>query len=300
MKKVLISLLLCLCLLPLPVMAETETSSQTLSPGWNLIVNGQIVTLENGLLVEQDRALASAQALCDALGVPYSYEDGIFTIGTIVYTCGEATCTIGEQTVEMEIAPREVAGTFYVPVRFFAEQLNCQVDFKEEFNEDGTVYASVVFVQALPVYSMRILVPGDNQNLHHILQIASALSETYVELVPSVAEQHTEWCRVSLSGGDSTVIYDTGELAVSGIADGLLANLSPYLATLAPDVAALIENDKEIQKLVTNAEGNIIAFPIPFGETTELFYVPQTVEGVEHAVTFLNAYYQVVKALMIA
>ncbi len=300
MKKTITMLVLCLCLLPLPVLAETAAVADgTISAGWNLVVDGQSLAANDALYVENDRLLAAGQALCGALQVACTYENGVLTVpdAAIAFTKDAAVCQAGGQETALEVVTREIDGDLFVPVRFLAEALGCRVDFYQAVQEDGAVYASVVLVNPHKEPVVQLLVSEEDENLIQMLQIASAVTNMEAGIAASRAGEHKEWGMLVLASGDPRLVYDDGTLELSDGLDQTVLDLTPYLETLAPDTLALIKNDEEVRQFVTDEAGRIIAFPVQRGDALERFYVPVSVENREAAVTYLDALSKIAKAL---
>lgn len=303
MKKRIILLVLCICLFPLPVLADTvAVADDAISDGWNLVVDGQKVAANDALYVENDRLLAAGQMLCGALQVACTYENGVLTLpdAAIVFTKDAAVCRVAGQETPLEVVTREINGELFVPVRFLAQALGCQVEFYQAVQEDGAVYASVVLVNSHLEPVVQLLVSEEDEHLIQMLQIASVVTNTEVGIVASRAGEHKEWSMLVLATGDSTIVYDDGTLELSGGLDQTVLDLTPYLETLAPDTLALIKNDEAVRQFVTDAAGRIVAFPVQSGDAMKRFYVPISVENRETAVTYLDALSKITKALFSA
>ncbi len=294
MKKICI-VLLCLFLLPLPVMAETAVpAGAELSAGWNLIMYDEVVKCENGLFVENDRLMAGAQTLCSVLAIPYTYADGVFSIGdgAIVFKKDASSCIMNGIEVALAVTTREVGSELYVPVRFLAEAVGCQVDFHQEYAEDGTVFASVVLVGMYDGPVFDILLPSDGKVVP-LFQVAATISNAKVAGLFAEPAEYQGWASACLASGDAVVVFNNEEWTLTEELKQGLLDLTPYIVTHNPEVVSLLK-DKAISDKVVDGEKRIIAFPVQNGDNLEVFYVPAACEEqAENIIAYINAYIQV-------
>ncbi|MBR5236129.1 MAG: hypothetical protein IKW06_01975 [Clostridia bacterium] len=297
MKKLCI-VLLCLCLLPLPVMAETAAPAAELSAGWNLIVGNVAVQCENGLFVENDRLMASAQALCAVLDLPYTYNSGTFSIGddAIVFKDGAAACYMGGIEIPIDVVARSVGNELYVPVRFLAETMGCKVDFQQEYGEDGSVYASVALVDLYQGPAFNILLPGD-ENVVKVFQVTAAISNADVRAIFGDPSDYQAWVVACIESGDDVVVFNNEAWTLTETMKKGLLDLTPYVVTHNPEVVNMLK-DKAVKDRVIDAEGRMIGFPVKNGDNLEVFYVPAGCEdAVEGIIAFIDTYNQVINLL---
>ena len=296
MKKTIVCLLLLMCLVSMPVFAET------LQPGLNIVYDKTVLTMDAAPYIENDRTVASGQYLCAAMGVGYQYADGILTVndGTLVFTAGSDRCLINGVDSPATVTCREADGALFVPVRLLAETLGFKVDFQQQMAEDGqSVYASVVLID--PVQKTQILsfaLPEDKSLSGQVMSVASSLMSAEVNIVSVSRDTYAEKCMLMCAAGEPCIFYYADGVSenLTGY-EGIMHNLQPYLADLAPDTLALINESEEIRKTVTDASGAVYAFPVLFEGEVEYFGVACGVRDVEMAVNLLNAYNQVSKAL---
>ncbi len=298
MKKTIVCLLLIVCLISMPVFAET------LKPGLNIVYDNVVLTMDDAPYIENDRAVASGQYLCAAMDVAYRYADGVLTVGdgALVFTNGSDRCLINGVDSPATVTCREVNGVLFVPVRLLAETLGFKVDFKQQMTEDGQlVYASIVLID--PAQKTQVLsfaLPEDKSLSGQVMGVASSLMSTEVNTVSVSRDTYAEKCMMMCAAGEACIFYYADGVGenLAGY-DGIMHNLQPYLADLAPDTFALINENEEIRQTVTDASGAIYAFPVLFEGEVEYFGVACGVHDVETAVNLLNAYNQVAKALTV-
>ena len=297
--KTLCMVLLCLFLLPLPVMAETAVpATAELAAGWNLIVGEEAVTCEHGLFVENDRLMASAQALCAVLDLPYTYDGGIFSIGDdiIVFKDGAAVCTMNGIEIPVDVAARSVGNELYVPVRFLAEAVGCKVDLHQEYGGDGSVYASVVLVALYQGPTFDILLPGD-ESVIRVFQVAAAITNADVGAIFGDPADYQAWAAACIESGDDVVVFNNEAWTLTESMKKGLLDLTPYVVTHYPEVVNMLK-DKTVKEKVTDSEGRMIAFPVQNGDNLEVFYVPVACEEqVEDIITYIGAYDQLLDVL---
>lgn len=299
MKKVLIALLLCVCLLPLQVFAETEN---VIEEGWNIIVDGNKLGLKNAPIIENDRALAAAQALCKELGAAYTYENGILNVndGEIVFTAGSNKCLVNSVEKALEVVPKEIDSELFVPVRFLAEQLGYQVGFTQEMSADGErVFASIVLINPAQVVFNLLLPEGQTQQ-QQVATLAATISNVELTILNAPNDQYGDWGTVILVSEDPAVIYEAEGYSIDNIEQfDLFYDLTSYIESFAPETKELIQQNKDIQQAVTAKNGAIIAWPIQFGEKVEQFYIPLTIEEPAKVAQFIHAYGILAKELMV-
>ena len=126
-------------------------------------LNGQMLSFSDAApVIQNGRTMIPMRAVFEALGAEISYDDGSRTI-TAVRDNTAVTMVIGQNTVQvregtssrsftMDVAPSvdPASGRTYVPVRFAAEALGCNVGWDAEDSTVLIVDVDAVVAQAGP------------------------------------------------------------------------------------------------------------------------------------------------------
>lgn len=114
----------------------------------NLKINGEIVNLDNPLILDDDRILVPVKGIFERLGAEAKYDldenvvyiEDKYTL--IELSLDKSTALVHRkydftgipQKVEIDVNPRTVGDTVYVPLRFVAEGLSADVQWDGENN----------------------------------------------------------------------------------------------------------------------------------------------------------------------
>lgn len=279
---------------------EAADTANTLTEGWNIVVDGKVLGFKNLPYVKNDRALASGQVLCTALGAAYTYENGVLNInnGEMIFTGGSALCLLHGAETALDVTVEEVDSELFVPVRFLAENLGYKVEFRQQMAENGaSVFASIVLIDPVS-NSVRALLPAECDAQNQILQIAAALTGVTAEISEVEGENYRDKALLMAAAGEKVVAYGSEKYKLTNHGyDGLFCDLTPYLEKAAPEVLALISENEAVRQNVTDETGAVIAFPVQYGSTLEWFYISGTNEDVESIIYYLKAYSEVAQAL---
>ncbi|MBE7037067.1 MAG: hypothetical protein E7403_07215 [Ruminococcaceae bacterium] len=278
-----------------------ESSSSYYTRGWNIVLEGNRLGMKNAPIVENDRALASGQELCDALGAEYTYENGVLTVnnGAMVFTAGSDKCLVNGVENALEVTPKEMDYELFVPVRFLAEQLGYRVGFKQELSAGGeSVYASIVLIDPEKI-KMQLMLPESQSQQRQVAELAATITDVELTLIDALAEHYTEKSALILAAGEPVMLYETEAYDIFRDKGEFVYDLTPFIETVAPETLQWINENEEIKKSVTDENGAIIAFPVQCGETVERFYVPESVATPLQAVQFLQTYSMLVGELIV-
>lgn len=279
-------------------------AEEPLSPyteGWNIVIEGNRLSMKNAPYVENDRALAAGQALCNALGAEYTYENGILTIndGEMVFTAGSDKCLVNGTEKTLDVTTKEIDYELFVPVRFLAEQLGYQVGFSQEFSAEGeSVYASIVLIDPAKI-KMQLMLPESQSQQRQVAELAATITDVELTLIDALVEHYTEKSALILAAGEPVMLYETEAYDIFRDKSEFVYDLTPFIETVAPETLQWINENEEVKKSVTDENGAIIAFPVQCGEIVERFYVPESVKTPLQAVQFLQTYSVLVKELII-
>ncbi len=284
-------------------MVGEEPVKNEIQPGLNIVVNDVVLAGKNQPYIENDRSMASAQMVCSALGVAYSYDGNQLVVGDgqLVFTKDSATCLINGAVTAMDAAAKELDSELFVPVRLLAETLGYQVNFNQQRAADGSVYASIVLIdeKLAEIPAITVVIPESQTAVAQVLEVAASISGMELNLIPCEDASYVERCCLMLAAGEPVVVLGSAE-SFGKFSDyvGIVHTLDSYLESRAPKTKALIEANSEIGTLVKNDKGQILAFPVQIGDEVECFYISGTVRNVEGAVSFLHAYSEVLAALI--
>ncbi len=296
MKKIIVSLLICVCLLPTFAFAETTGETKGLSAGWNVLLDGKALSLNQNLQIENDRAMVSGKALCEALGVDCDYASGVLKVlnGKIIFTAGSNICLLNGNKVALEVTPKEIHGELFIPVRFLAESLGYKVDFRQEMSADGkSVFASVVLINPSKA-KLQLFIPEDKNLQNQILLVTSAVAGMDVGMTVVKTDYYFDIADLMAATGQPVLIYGNQDLSFS---NGSFHDLTTYIKTISPETMTFIEENEDVREAISDEKGAIVAFPIQYNDSLDWFYVPDTIENVEEAVQYLDAYSKVTEAL---
>jgi len=103
-----------------------------------LYINGSIAKNVD-VIIDNNRSLVPVRIISENLGAQVGWSDAerkvTITENNIVLKIGDKTASVNGQNVELDAAPKIYNDLTYVPLRFIAENLNCNVDFADNNSE---------------------------------------------------------------------------------------------------------------------------------------------------------------------
>lgn len=313
MKKVLAFLMAGLLLLPCFGFAVFADEAGLLE----IEADGVMLQFEEAPFIENDRTLVPVRALCMALGIAdegITFTDGAIAVAgtvdgkeiSVSFTIGSSEAMVNDKPIGLDVPAKIVNDCTFVPLRFLSELFGC----------------SVLFYQATPTYGNRSLVsiktpafmaievymsPAANEaGIGQLMRVAGAISginrvDTIQGVNDTTVDQMSmEQIKLMFAAGEPVIILDDGfvteEAMLSFGAAGMVAKLDEAIEKYSPDTLWQIQEDEELKKLVTDAEGNIIAFPVERGGKTERLFVSSALDT-DKAVSLIHAYNEVQKSL---
>lgn len=313
MKKVLALLMAGLLLLPCFGFAVSADESGLLE----VEADGVLLQFEAAPFIENDRTLVPVRALCTALGI--ADEDITFTDGAVAiagtvdgkeisvsFAIGSSEAMVNGKPIGLDVPAKIVNDCTFVPLRFLSELFGC----------------SVLFYPATPAYGNRSLVSiktpaylfvtvymspaAYEAGVGQLMSVAGAISGIHqVNPIQGVNDTMTdqmsaEQIQLMFAAGEPVIILDDGFVTDEALhtfsAAGTVARLDDAIEKYSPDTLRLIQENEEVKKLVTDAEGNIIAFPVERDGKTERLFVSSALAA-DKAVSLIHAYNEVLKSL---
>lgn len=103
-----------------------------------LEINGKMVANTGGAQIINGRSLVPLKPVTEALGLPMTWYETSQTVriedtnAVIILKVGDAKAQVGDQTVQLDIAPLIVDGQVLVPLRFLGDVLEAKVEWLPE------------------------------------------------------------------------------------------------------------------------------------------------------------------------
>lgn len=311
MKKIIALLLSCALLLPCfgtAVLAE-EAETGILE----ITVDGEMLSFaEAKPFIENDRTLVPLSALCTALGIAeenIAFADGKVSLTgvvndadcTVSLSIGSPIATVNGEEKELDVAAKIVEDATFVPLRFVSELFGCTVLFYGATPVHGN--RSLVEIKTPAYTRFGIYMPQElaDEGVDKLFEVAAAITGiNAVDSFVAVNDVPVEKMTLMLVAGESCLFVDNGYLSdeqMKTLAEaGLFAKLGNFMEQYAPETYAKIMADEELKASLSDAEGNLVAFPVERNGKTERVLVSFAADT-EKAVALIHAYNEVVKSM---
>lgn len=170
MKRILSMLLLSLVLLaihPLLAFAQKPVS---------VLINGSAFESDVPPIIQNNRTLVPLQAIAEAMNIDISWDEqtGIANAAdgdtSVRLQINNATGYRNNTPTTLDVSPQNINGSFMIPLRFFAESFNYQVDWNSELYQvsllspvTATDIPSTEVIPIIPPVGSSLLLPGISQ-----------------------------------------------------------------------------------------------------------------------------------------
>ncbi len=279
-----------------------------------ILVDGVALSESELAFIENDRTLIPVRSLCNALGIPdenITLTNHVLTITTstmskdcvITLPLGSLEASKNEEAFLLDAPARLVNGKTFVPLRFVSEALGALVEFMPAPAELAPIRNQIT-IQTTKNQPLKIFMPttAKEAGAADLFTVATAITGlTNVSIVDFEDENLYETAVVALSTDMPFVFFDTGYMDERLIQlyheeNQRLQVLGGMIEQISPSAFEWIHSDEELLASVSCAKGEIIAYPVQFGEEVVRFYALADANPY-NVVTLIHAYREILQSL---
>lgn len=222
-----------------------------------VFIDGKQITFDVDPIEKDGRVLVPFRAIAEALQVKVSWDAALKTVRgekgsqIINMKVGNKTAYVNGKALKLDVPPLIIKGRVFLPLRFFSEALDCQVDWDSKIHSVRIVFGQMP-LSVLGFYALGSTKSSSWEDLFETSYPNTALGNT-----KQISDLAFGWYSMDETGTLLTK-STTGWLRPSGYEDvikaagnyGLKTQMVVHLTDIGSTLTKIISSDEAIEKAV--------------------------------------------------